>query len=65
MTTIREFLGLQYYTSPLDDFLAAFDESHRTLSASQRKEIEKYRRIYNLRDHTHAATETDKLWEKF
>jgi len=65
MINIREFLGLSYYISGLDKFLAEFKKSHKKLSSSQRKEIEKYNRIYALRDQP-APPETKKtLWDKF
>lgn len=38
------------YVSELDQFLLHFDETHSD-SASQEKEIEKYQRLYKLRDH--------------
>lgn len=65
MTSIREFLGLSYYTSGLDDFLAEFDKTHHKMSASQRKEIEKHNRIYNLRDNPAPQEEKDTFWDKF
>ena len=66
MINIKEFLGLTYYTSKLDEFLAEYGKDHPKLSASQRKEIEKYKRIYALRDHTQQqASPKNKVWEKF
>lgn len=61
---IRAFLGLSYYESELDQFLAEYDHKHPKPSAAQRQEIDKYRRIYALRDGQQAAEKTD-LWEKF
>jgi len=43
---------LRHYVSPIDQFLNQFDEQHPGLSASQKKEIAKYQRIYELRDKT-------------
>lgn len=65
MINIREFLGLNYYTSELDDFLAELAKSYPKLSPSQRKEIEKYKRIYALRDQPSPVEQTDTLWDKF
>jgi hypothetical protein len=66
MINIKDFLNLNYYTSEADQFLAEFDKRHKKLSASQRAEIEKYERIYRLRDHAEQpATPKTKLWEKF
>lgn len=66
MLNIKDFLGLSYYTSHLDEFLAYFNTSNTKLSPSQRKEIEKYRRIYNLRDKPQQASSSKQdLWEQF
>ena len=37
------------FVSELDQFLQHFDETHPD-SAAQQKEVEKYRRLYKLRD---------------
>lgn len=60
----REFLGLDYYTSKLDEFLAKFDRSNPKPSASQRKEMEKYRRIIDLREGKDLPPKKD-FWENF
>ena len=39
----------KFYVSPYDKFLYTFDKEHEK-TASQLKEIEKHRRIANLRD---------------
>ena len=65
MINIREFLGLSYYTSELDTFLHAFDQANPKLSVSQRKEIEKYSRIYSLRDNVIKAISEKILWKNF
>ena len=62
---IKEFLGLTYFTSKLDQFLAAYDKSHPKLSASQRKEVEKYARINQLRDHASQPHHENIFWDKF
>ncbi len=50
------------YISPYDLFLKEFDKTHSN-SAAQEKEINKHRRIANLRDH---ANLTDPLsWNEF
>lgn len=38
------------YISEIDQFLQTFDKEHPGLSKSQQKEVDKYRRIYRLRD---------------
>lgn len=43
------------YSSEIDQFLQGFDRSHPDLSKSQRKEQEKYRRIYKMRDNDHGV----------
>jgi hypothetical protein len=40
------------YVSDADKFLQNFDQQHPQKSKSQQKEIEKYRRIFNLRDNS-------------
>lgn len=41
---------LRNYVTPIDQFLKQFDIEHPGLSKSQQKEVEKYRRIHQLRD---------------
>jgi hypothetical protein len=66
MINIKKFLGLDYYTSPLDLFLALFRSKHPRASASQQAEIEKYNRIFQLRDGaTLPEKRPEKLWDKF
>jgi hypothetical protein len=65
LINIKDFLGLGYYSSNLDEFLADFDRTHHKMSASQRKEIEKYRRVFALRDHALNTPMTEIFWEKF
>lgn len=62
---LKEFLGLGFYTSELDRFLAEFDKNHPKLSASQRKEINKYARLNRLRDNEAASTDEKSFWDKF
>lgn len=59
MFNLREWLGLSFYTSNLDKFLENFRKTH-PLSASQRKEQEKYAKIRDSR-----AVRPNPLWEKF
>lgn len=65
MINIREFLGLGYYVSELDGFLNDFDKNHPKLSASQQKEMDKYKRIFALRDTPQESIIHKTLWEKF
>jgi len=65
MINIREFLGLSYYSSNLDKFLTEFKKMNPKVSISQRKEIEKYTRIYALRDHATPSETKKTFWEKF
>lgn len=65
MINIKDFLGLAYYTSELDQFLASFDKEHPALSASQRKEKEKYQHIYQLRDNPERPESEESFWDKF
>ncbi|MBX3708380.1 MAG: hypothetical protein KIT56_01970 [Gammaproteobacteria bacterium] len=65
MINIREFLGLTYYTSTLDEFLNEFDRNNHQISESQKKEIEKYSRIYALRDHSSSSDSKKIFWDNF
>lgn len=65
MFNLREFLGLAYYTSRLDQFLKAFNQKNPQLSASQQKEADKYKRICQLRDNTHPSEPKKTFWDKF
>jgi len=62
--SLREFLGLGYYISPLDRFLHEFNQSHPNPSPSQKREIDKYRRIHDLRDGLVSPEKKD-IWENF
>jgi hypothetical protein len=55
----------RHYVSPLDQFLSVFDQEHPGLSKSQKKEVEKYRRISCLRDTTERPQKKNKLPEGF
>lgn len=46
------------YISPIDRFIHEFNAS-RPLSASQQKEVEKHRRIAELRDKPEASSKED------
>lgn len=65
MFNLRAFLGLTYYTSELDQFLKEFDKKHSRLSASQHKEIEKYKIIFKKRDNANQSEPKQKFWDKF
>lgn len=70
MFNLREFLGLSYYTSPLDTFLAKIKKTMQKTSSSQLKEINKYTHINTLRDNPTcgngtSATAPKKIWNKF
>ncbi|MCP0914596.1 MULTISPECIES: CBU_0585 family protein [Legionella] len=52
------------YISPIDRFLFEFDLTHQK-SASQMREIEKYRRISALRDHAPVQKEGEEIWKDF
>ncbi len=52
------------YVSRIDKMLEEFDHTH-PLSASQLAEIQKYERIYQLRDHPINEPSPDKIWDKF
>lgn len=52
------------YISPYDQFLFAFDAEHPK-SVSQRKEIEKHKRIAALRDNPRSTLELEEIWVDF
>jgi hypothetical protein len=54
------------YVSDTDKMLKEFDKNHPDLSQSQKKEVDKYNRIYRLRDTSERPTTTPKkIWEGF
>lgn len=65
MNFLKEFLGLLYYTSELDQFLAHLDKEYPKPSASQRAESEKYDRIFTLRDNPIPPEKKETFWESF
>lgn len=52
------------YISPIDLFLYNFDQTHAP-SASQIAEIEKYKKVFKLRDNPQPDGYKEKLWEEF
>ena len=54
----------KFYVSPFDKMMREFDASHDP-SISQMKEIEKHRKIANLRDHPIETDAKDKIWAGF
>jgi hypothetical protein len=52
------------YISPYDKFLFTFDAEHEK-SASQQKEIQKHRRIAQLRDKERAHNDQSGVWDAF
>jgi hypothetical protein len=56
---------LSNYVSEIDQFMQAFDQSNPEISASQKKEISKYQRIYFLRDTKDRPQISQTLWDQF
>lgn len=52
------------YVSPIDQFLYAFDASHAK-TESQLKEIEKHKKIANLRDNAQEMGDEEIVWKEF
>ena len=52
------------YVSPYDRFLFEFDATHPK-SASQLKEINKYKRIAALRDESNPNIDEKEIWKEF
>ena len=65
MFNLRSFLGLDYYTSELDQFLKQYDKSHPSLTPAQKFEKDKYRRVYQLRDKADQLPQETSFWDKF
>lgn len=65
MINIRKFLGLDYYVSPLDQFLATLNERCGKPSDSQQAEIKKYQRVFKLRDDKTIDSTKKSFWDKF
>lgn len=61
-----KLLNLDFYVSPLDNFLNEYKHSHKELSKSQREEVNKYDRVMELRDNPQAKDNTKAtFWDKF
>jgi hypothetical protein len=56
---------LRNYVSDVDQFLQTFDKEHPTLSKSQEVEVNKYQRVYFLRDVEDRTERPNQLWERF
>ncbi|HBB53587.1 MAG TPA: hypothetical protein DCZ80_06770 [Legionellales bacterium] len=54
----------KFYVSPFDKMMREYDAAHDK-SISQMKEIEKHKKISNLRDHPIEADAKDKIWAGF
>lgn len=52
------------YISPYDKFLYEFDATHEK-SASQQHEIEKHKKIAEMRDNKDYKPEQGEIWEDF
>ena len=65
LINFKKSLGLDYYISALDQFLTHFDTENQKLSPSQRQERAKYKRIFELRDHSNVTTPKKGFWENF
>lgn len=50
------------YISPIDQALEKFNQTHPR-SPAQQDEIDKYRRVYQLRDHATAPEKDKDLWD--
>jgi hypothetical protein len=56
---------LRDYVSEIDQFIEKFNKDHASLSLSQKKEIQKYEKVYFLRDVADRSEMPKKLWEGF
>lgn len=62
---MSKYPKLTHYVSEIDQDLQKFDKEHPEPSASQKKEQEKYAKIYRLRDTVNPSKKTDIPWENF
>lgn len=62
---IKTWLGLDYYTSPLDYFLGQLNRRDRRLSQSEQQEVDKHRALFTARDQPTAAPKKSTLWDAF
>lgn len=53
------------FVSDIDIFLKKFDQEHPERSASQKREIEKYRKIFAMRDRPQPQPDKRVLWDQF
>ena len=61
---IKAMFSPAVYISRLDQFLTYFDRNSK-LSDAQRREIEKYNRISQLRDNKAPETRENTFWDQF
>ena len=55
LARLKTWLGLNYYTSEIDQFLDKVGGIRHQVSASQRAEIDKYQQVFQGRDNPQAA----------
>lgn len=65
MFNLKEFLGLNYFTSELDQFMMNYGKTHPKLSCSQQKEKDKYDKIFSMRDDSYQIKAKKIFWDKF
>lgn len=53
------------FVSDIDLFLEKFDREHPQRSASQKREEDKYRKIFAMRDRKQPQPDKRVLWERF
>lgn len=65
LARIKSWLGLDFYTSPLDLFLAKLNAPHRHLSKSEQCEIDKHRQLATTRDQPTTPRKKPAHWDAF
>lgn len=65
LARIKSWLGLDFYTSPLDLFLAKLNAPHRHLNKAEQQEINKHCRIAKARDKPTAPCKKPGHWDAF
>lgn len=55
---------IKNYVSEVDNALDAFNRTHTRTNAEQ-MELDKYKRIYTLRDHAIPPKSKESIWDRF
>ena len=65
LARLKSWLGLDFYTSPLDLFLAQLNAPRRHLTKAEQQEVDKHRRLADARDKPIAPRQKPAHWDAF